>query len=58
MTSAIIVLLLVALIVFLSMITPSGGSFLDHDPEDRDLERLLAELTAEADRLAAFHQPG
>jgi hypothetical protein len=28
------------------MITPSGGSFLDHDPEDRDLERLLAELRA------------
>ena len=46
MTSAIIVLLLVALIVFLSMITPSGGSFLDHDPEDRDLERLLAEQRA------------
>jgi hypothetical protein len=46
MTTAIIVLLLVALIVFLSMITPSGSSFLDRDPVDRDLERLLAELRA------------
>jgi hypothetical protein len=46
MTSAIIVLLLVALIVFLSMITPSSGSFLDRDPVDRDLERQIAELRA------------
>lgn len=46
MSTAIIVLLLVALIVFLSMITPSGGSFLDHDPVDRDRERRAAELRA------------
>jgi len=46
MTTAIVLLLLVALIVFLSMITPSGGSFLDHEPVDRDLERQLAELRA------------
>ena len=46
MTTAIILLLLVALIVFLSMITPSGGSFLDHEPVDRDLERQIAELRA------------
>ncbi len=44
MGTAITVLLLVALIVFLSMITPSGTSFLDHAPVDRDRERQLNEL--------------
>lgn len=46
MSTAITVLLLVALIVFLSMITPSGTSFLDHALVDRDLERQRAELRA------------
>ena len=46
MTTAITVLLLVGLIVFLSMITPSGTSFLDHTPVDRDQERQLTELRA------------
>jgi hypothetical protein len=49
MSTAITVLLLVGLIVFLSMITPSGSSFLDHAPVDRDRERQLAELRAHAD---------
>jgi hypothetical protein len=44
MSTAITVLLLVALIVFLSMITPTGSSFLDRTPVDRDRERLLSEL--------------
>ena len=46
MATAITVLLLVALIVFLSMITPSGTSFLDPTPVDRDRERQLSELRA------------
>lgn len=43
MTSAITVLLIVSLIVFLSMITPSG-SYLDPPPVDRDQERLRNDL--------------
>lgn len=44
MDTAITLLLLVALIVFLSMITPSGSFFLDRGPEDRDRERILNDL--------------
>jgi hypothetical protein len=43
MTTAITVLLLVALFVFLSMISPSS-TFQDPSPIDRDRERLLGEL--------------
>ena len=45
-TTAITVLLIVGLIVFLSMITPSSSSFLDHTTTDRDRERFLSELRA------------
>lgn len=44
MASAITLLLLVALIVFLSMISSSGGSFLDRAPVDRDRDRLYNDL--------------
>ena len=36
MTTAITLLLIVGVIVFLSMITPSSTSFLDHTSTDRD----------------------
>jgi hypothetical protein len=46
MTTAITLLLIVGVIVFLSMITPSSTSFLDHTSTDRDRERFLSELRA------------
>jgi hypothetical protein len=46
MTTAITLLLIVGVIVFLSMITPTSTSFLDHTSTDRDRERFLNELRA------------
>ena len=45
MTSAIVVLALVAALVALSIIRPSGPSW-RRNPEERDWERQLAELRA------------
>jgi hypothetical protein len=45
MTTAIVVLLLVALIVFLSM-AHSSSTFLDPPPVDRDQQRLEGDLRA------------
>lgn len=47
MTTALIVLLLVALTVALSIVRPGSGFLRDPEPVDRDRERLLADLAAD-----------